>query len=74
MYFHCPQAVGEPPLLLAASVFFALKDAVAAARAEAGLPGLFPLDSPATVERIRMACVDQFTKKVHKSSYQWCSS
>lgn len=33
------QAVGEPPFHLGAAVFFALKDAVYAARAEAGLTG-----------------------------------
>lgn len=55
------KAVGEPPLFLAASVFFAIKDAVAAARSEAGLSGPFRLDSPATAERIRLACPDRFT-------------
>lgn len=58
------QAVGEPPLFLAASVFFAIKDAIKAARREVGINGPFRLDSPATAERIRMACEDQFTKKV----------
>lgn len=56
------KAVGEPPLFLAASVFFAIKDAIAAARLEAGLSGPFRLDSPATAERIRIACVDRFTE------------
>ncbi|KAI8505448.1 hypothetical protein Bbelb_166370 [Branchiostoma belcheri] len=55
------KAVGEPPLFLASSVFFAIKDAVSSARADAGLKGTFRLDSPATAERIRMACQDQFT-------------
>ncbi|XP_078674888.1 xanthine dehydrogenase/oxidase-like [Branchiostoma floridae x Branchiostoma belcheri] len=55
------KAVGEPPLLLASSVFFAIKDAVSSARADAGLKGTFRLDSPATAERIRMACQDEFT-------------
>ncbi|XP_019624369.1 PREDICTED: xanthine dehydrogenase/oxidase-like [Branchiostoma belcheri] len=55
------KAVGEPPLLLAFSVFFAIKDAISSARADAGLKGVFRLDSPATAERIRMACQDQFT-------------
>jgi xanthine dehydrogenase/oxidase len=50
------KAVGEPPLVLAASVFFAIKRAVAAARIDAGLPTPFDLPSPATVERIRQAC------------------
>lgn len=56
------KAVGEPPLFLAASVFFAIKDAIAAARLEAGFSGPFRLDSPATAERIRIACVDRFTE------------
>lgn len=60
----CLQAVGEPPLILAASVFFAIKEAVAAARTDRGLSQVFRLDSPATVERIRMACQDFLTDKV----------
>ena len=55
------QAVGEPPFHLGASVFFALKEAAAAGRAEAGHGGWFPLDAPATPERLRMACADQLT-------------
>ncbi len=57
--------MGEPPLFLAASVLFALRAAIAAARAESGVSGYFRLDSPATCERIRMACQDQFTQQVH---------
>jgi xanthine dehydrogenase/oxidase len=68
------KAIGEPPLLLAGSVFFAIKDAIYAARSarngwalicrrkEVGLEGFFRLDSPATCERIRMACCDDITK------------
>ena len=33
-------------------------------RREAGVEGIFRLDSPATSERIRMACVDKFTEQV----------
>ncbi|XP_020627784.1 xanthine dehydrogenase/oxidase-like isoform X2 [Orbicella faveolata] len=61
---YSSKAVGEPPLFLASSVFYAIKDAVMAARRESGVEGIFRLDSPATSERIRMACVDQFTKQV----------
>lgn len=43
------------------SVFFALKEACYAARADAGLTGWFRLDLPATPERLRMACADQLT-------------
>ncbi|MGH6928094.1 MAG: hypothetical protein ACREEV_07240, partial [Dongiaceae bacterium] len=42
------KAVGEPPLMLAMSVFHALRDAIAAA-AGGGIPRL---DAPATPERI----------------------
>ncbi|CAL5426158.1 unnamed protein product [Camellia sinensis] len=40
---HSSKAVGEPPLFLASSVFFAIKDAIIAARAEAGYDDWFPL-------------------------------
>ncbi|XP_076022009.1 xanthine dehydrogenase/oxidase [Genypterus blacodes] len=58
------KAVGEPPFFLASSIFFAIKDAISAARAESGLSGPFRLDSPASAERIRNACSDRFTKLV----------
>uniref|UniRef100_A0A3Q3N181 Xanthine dehydrogenase/oxidase n=1 Tax=Mastacembelus armatus TaxID=205130 RepID=A0A3Q3N181_9TELE len=61
------KAVGEPPLFLASSVFYAIKDAISAARAESGVSGPFRLDSPASAERIRNACMDQFTKLVRSS-------
>ncbi|XP_034952751.1 xanthine dehydrogenase [Chelonus insularis] len=57
------KAVGEPPLFLASSVFFAIKNAIQAARKDAGVNLLFRLDSPATAARIRMACVDELTNK-----------
>jgi len=60
---YSSKGVGEPPLFLASSVFYAIKEAIYAAREEAGLLGIFRLDSPATSERIRMACADQFTKQ-----------
>lgn len=56
--------VGEPPLFLASSVFFAIKEAIGAARKEEGLEPNFNLISPATASRIRIACVDGITKKV----------
>lgn len=58
---HSSKAVGEPPFFLASAVFFAIKDAIIAARAEVGKNEWFPLDNPATPERIRMACLDEFT-------------
>lgn len=66
---HSSKAVGEPPFFLASSVFFAIKDAIIAARAESGHTGWFPLDSPATPERIRMACLDEFTEPFVSSDF-----
>jgi xanthine dehydrogenase/oxidase len=48
--------VGEPPLVLATSVFFAVKSAVRASRLQRGLAGLFRLDAPAIVQEVRRAC------------------
>ncbi|CAL4058678.1 unnamed protein product, partial [Meganyctiphanes norvegica] len=64
------KAVGEPPLLLAASVLYALKQAVASVRKEQGVTtvngpnAVFRMDSPATAERLRLACQDSITKKI----------
>ncbi|XP_077635560.1 xanthine dehydrogenase/oxidase-like, partial [Crocuta crocuta] len=61
---YASKAVGEPPLFLAASIFFAIQDAIRAARAgntDYKMKKLFRLDSPATPEKIRNACVDKFT-------------
>ncbi|KAL8465182.1 hypothetical protein ACS0TY_034614 [Phlomoides rotata] len=66
---HSSKAVGEPPFFLASCVFFAIKDAIIAARAEEGLTDWFPLDNPATPERIRMACFDEFTKPFIHSAF-----
>jgi xanthine dehydrogenase/oxidase len=61
---HSSKAIGEPPLFLASSVFFAIRHAISSAREEEGLDGWFELDSPATVERIRSACADFITKRL----------
>lgn len=61
------KAVGEPPLFLASSVFFAIKEAVSSARKEEKLDPHFYLESPATSARIRMACQDNLTQKVKTS-------
>ena len=61
------KGVGEPPLFMGAAVFFAIKDALGAARvqslgAERARATPFVLHSPATAERIRMAVADPITK------------
>ena len=47
------KAVGEPPFMLAISVFEALRDAVAQARGAA--PGSVHLNAPATAENVLWA-------------------
>nr|CAD7437878.1 unnamed protein product [Timema bartmani] len=66
---YSSKAVGEPPLFLAASIFFAIKDALVAARAESGKTDWFRLDSPATAERIRVAAADSIAEKMYKYIY-----
>ena len=65
------KGVGEPPLFMAASVFFAIKDALQAQRVqELGVERAhsvpFVLHSPATSERIRMACADELARDFMK--------
>ena len=52
---HRSKAVGEPPLMLAISVFSALTHAVAGGGRHGALP---KLDAPATPERILLAVED----------------
>ena len=52
------RGVGEPPLFMGSAVFFAIRDALKAARAEWGVTDVLRLVSPATVERIRTSCAD----------------
>ncbi|KAL2891544.1 Xanthine dehydrogenase [Ceratocystis lukuohia] len=71
------RGVGEPPLFMGSAVFFAIRDALKAARSKYGVEaasvksaggvrqtedgayaGLLHLESPATTERIRLACED----------------
>jgi len=56
---HRSKAVGEPPLMLAISVFSALTQAVAAAAPGKGLPRL---DAPATPERV-LAAIDELRSR-----------
>lgn len=61
---HSSKAVGEPPLFLGASAFFAVKEAIYAVRKDMGVEGHFELRSPVTPERARMACGDELLQKV----------
>ena len=71
------RGVGEPPLFMGSAVFFAIRDALKAARVQYGVEptvgvddgndGLLRLDSPATPERIRLACVDPIMERARVS-------
>ncbi|XP_008831690.1 aldehyde oxidase 2 [Nannospalax galili] len=58
---YSSKGLGESGMFLGSSVFFAIADAVAAARRERNLAEDFMVKSPATPERVRMACADRFT-------------
>ncbi|KAG5918467.1 hypothetical protein E4U53_004089 [Claviceps sorghi] len=66
------RGVGEPPLFMGSAVFFAIRDALKSARKMAGVQavvgedgceGLLRLQSPATPERIRLACEDDIMRR-----------
>ncbi|KAJ2752813.1 hypothetical protein IWQ56_006690, partial [Coemansia nantahalensis] len=58
------KGVGEPPLFLGAAVFFALRDAVLAARKHSPGPAApLHLESPATAEALRLACDDELVAR-----------
>ncbi|XP_050457296.1 xanthine dehydrogenase isoform X2 [Cataglyphis hispanica] len=61
---YSSKAVGEPPLFLASSTFFAIKEAIKAAREDMNIHGYFRLDAPATAAHIRNACIDNLTMKI----------
>lgn len=61
---YSSKGLGESGIFLGCSVFFAIHDAISAARQERGLPGPLKLNSPLTPEKIRMACEDKFTKMI----------
>ncbi|CAH2306009.1 aldehyde oxidase-like isoform X1 [Pelobates cultripes] len=65
---YSSKGIGEPALFLGSSVYFAIKDAIVSARKERGMSDIFTLNSPATPEKIRMACADQFTKMIPKDN------
>merc|ERR1719498_1970509 len=51
------KATGEPTMLAGGVTFFAVKDAIYAARKEAGKTGYFQLSGPASPQNIQTACL-----------------
>ncbi|KAJ5899695.1 hypothetical protein N7495_004439 [Penicillium taxi] len=57
------RGVGEPPLFMGSAVFFAIRDALKAARKQWGVEDVLRLVSPATPERIRISCADPIVER-----------
>ncbi|OOF93955.1 hypothetical protein ASPCADRAFT_172899 [Aspergillus carbonarius ITEM 5010] len=57
------KGVGEPPLFLGSTVLFAIRDAVRWARRDNGFEEGLVLDSPATVERVRLVVGDELVRR-----------
>lgn len=57
------RGVGEPPLFMGSAVFFAIRDALKAARRQWGVTDVLSLQSPATPERIRVSCADPIIER-----------
>ncbi|KAJ6084107.1 hypothetical protein N7486_010907 [Penicillium sp. IBT 16267x] len=57
------RGVGEPPLFMGSAVFFAIRDALKAAREQWGVKEVLSLRSPATPERIRISCADPIIER-----------
>ncbi|EDL00071.1 aldehyde oxidase 3-like 1 [Mus musculus] len=61
---YSSKGLGESGMFLGSSVFFAIVDAVAAARRQRDIAEDFTVKSPATPEWVRMACADRFTDMI----------
>lgn len=57
------RGVGEPPLFLGSAPFFAIRDALKAARKQWGVEDVLRLRSPATPECIRNSCCDPIVER-----------
>ena len=57
------RGIGEPPLFMGSAVFFAIRDALKAARKQWGVEEVLSLVSPATPERIRISCADPIVER-----------
>ncbi|KAM9305618.1 aldehyde oxidase 1-like [Gastrophryne carolinensis] len=69
---YSSKGIGEPAVFLGSAVYLAIKDSIASARKERGLSSIFTLNSPATPEKIRMACGDKFTNMIKKDNPATC--
>ncbi len=62
---YSSKGIGEPAILFGSSgVYSAIRDAVAAYRAQNGNTDWFDLGVPATADKIRMAATDELSKFV----------
>jgi len=65
--YYTHAATGEPPLAMSASVFFALKNAVSAARSDAGNPDWFPMG------KIFLLLLFNFNNLIYLFRNRWAS-
>ena len=54
---YSSKGIGEPPFFSGCSVYFAIKDAILAARKDAGIAGPFNLLTPTIPENVLKACI-----------------
>ncbi|KAF4949628.1 hypothetical protein FSARC_13421 [Fusarium sarcochroum] len=57
------KGTGEPPLFLGSTVFFALREAVKAARATNNVTEPLVLNAPSTAEKLRLAVADDLVRR-----------
>ena len=70
------KGVGEVACFLGSAAYFALRNAVQAARADAGFTGAFDLGTPATVRRVRQrlagSCGAGLLRSAELFDQHWC--
>merc|ERR1712154_547974 len=59
------KATGEPATMLGGCAYFAVKEAIYAARKELGVTGYFRMDFPASPEKILLACENALPVPAH---------
>ncbi len=65
---YSSKGIGEPPMMMAAGVPLAVRQAVASYRSDHGHNEWFHLDIPMTSDKIRMAAKDEYTEAAEKKS------
>ncbi|CAG0924317.1 unnamed protein product [Notodromas monacha] len=64
---YSSKGVGEPPMFLSASVLFAAREAINSRRKQNGIDEYLRLDTPATGDKLRLACGDWLIREAKKT-------